>query len=677
MNGRMRQFFRKHGKRAVQFAQQHRRQLRILLVVCVYSGVLAGSLWLSYLLRFDFNIPKSELEKIPVHMSWIVPLQLAVLLGAGHCSGLLSYFSLTDLRRLLCGLAVPSGGLLLLWHANLAGGLPPRSVLLADFILAVAGLSASRVCFRTVRETFRTPKGKPCRQMKRVGIIGAGDAGGGLASELMRKKRLGMQPVAFFDDCEDKWRSHVHNIPVLGPPELLANGDCQVQLDEVAIAMPSAPTRRINEIVKFLQEARLHFTTVPSLDQLATGKISVSHLRPVEIEDLLGRDPVTLDRANIEHYLRGRVVMVTGAGGSIGSELCRQILGFGPARLLLLDQSEVQLFQIEQELMESGFNEAICPLVGDITDGPRMRHIFRTTSPHVIFHAAAHKHVPMMESQPCEAIHNNAFGTVEIARLALEFGVDRFVMISSDKAINPTSVMGATKRLAELFVQSLSDSSRHKTRFMAVRFGNVLGSSGSVIPTFKRQIAAGGPVKVTHPEITRYFMTIPEAVSLVLQSGALGQGGEIFVLDMGKPIKIADLARQLIELSGLTPGEDIQIEYVGLRPGEKLYEELQHQGENIVPTGHPKILRFVSSPLPQEQLTNFFAALRERLYELEPDQAKLLIQALVPEYVPFLQCSGEKKGSAQQNVFPASRALTGARQEPRFVPPIFQPAVSR
>lgn len=614
------------------------RHGRILLVLAIYSLVLAGSLWMALMLRFDFAIPANELRKIPMWLLWIVPFQLAVLLSLGHCASLLSYFALPDIRRLFYGLTIPSLLLLAAWHyAPLARWLPPRSVLIGNFVLAFGGLCASRFCLRLLRERYRTKHGKPRLKPRRVGIIGAGDAGAALARELMSKGGLGMNVIAFFDDNPSKWRSRLHNVPVVGAPELLANPRAFSDMDEVAIALPSAPTRRIKEIVKMLQEANRKFTTVPSLAQLASGRVSVSNLRPVVIEDLLGRAPVRLDEAEIQHCLHQQVVMVTGAGGSIGSELCRQIIQFHPQRLLLLDQSEVQLFGIEQELMESRSEPKITSLVGDVTDEPRMRQIFNQNRPQVIFHAAAHKHVPMMESQPSEAIKNNALGTAHLAQLALEYGAARFVMISTDKAINPTSVMGATKRLAELFVQSLSTSVRDRTKFMAVRFGNVLGSSGSVIPTFKRQIAAGGPVKVTHPDMERYFMTIPEAVNLVLQSGALGSGGEIFVLDMGKPVRIAELAKHLIELSGFKPDEDIEIEFVGLRPGEKLFEEIQHKAENLAPTNHPKILRFVSDPLPFDNILEYFGQLRNCLYDLEPRDLKLFLKAIVPEYTPYFE----------------------------------------
>jgi len=366
--------------------------------------------------------------------------------------------------------------------------------------------------------------------------------------------------------------------------------------------MPSATARRVAEIVETLQRLQIKFSTVPSIYELTTGQAKVSQLRSVDIHDLLGREQVRLATDDIQHLLRERVVMVTGAGGSIGSELCRQIAGFSPRRLLLVEQSEVQLFQIEQDLIHSGCGKVIVPLVANILDQPRLDSIFQHHHPEVIFHAAAHKHVPMMETQPGEAVKNNALGTLRLAETCAKHPTDRFVLISSDKAINPTSVMGATKRLAEMCVQSLDVSQPGATRFMAVRFGNVLGSSGSVVPIFSKQIAAGGPVKVTHPEVTRYFMTIPEAVGLVLQSAAQGSGGEIFTLDMGKPVKILDLARQLIELSGFTPDQDIRIEFTGLRPGEKLFEarvgcqsgdEFINHGGNCIVSAEPLVKRLL------------------------------------------------------------------------------------
>ena len=648
-----------------------RRYLRIHLVVLVYSLVLIGSLLLAYLLRFGFAIPADQLALIPTQIIWIVPAQLAILLVIGQFAGLLSYFSIPDLRRLFYGLTFPFCAFLLIWNCGFAPQMPPRSILVADFLLAFGGLSASRLGFRLARERYFSPQGKPSpRRARRIGIIGGGDAGATLICELISKPGLGMQPVAIFDDDRNKWHSRVHNIPVVGAPEILTERRPSLRLDEIVIAMPSAPGKRIREIVKLLGNRNLKFTTVPSLDQLATGKISVSHVRPVDIQDLLGRETIRLERENIAHYLRDQAVMVTGAGGSIGSELCHQMALFQPRCLILVDQSEVQLFEIEQQLIELGHGALIQALVGDITDRARMEQIFRQTRPEVIFHAAAHKHVPMMESQPGEAIKNNILGTSQLAELSLAYDVKRFVMISTDKAINPTSVMGATKRLAELFVQALHGSQPNRTRFMAVRFGNVLGSSGSVIPTFKRQIAAGGPIKITHPHMTRYFMTIPEAVSLVLQSGALGKGGEIFVLDMGKPVKIVDLAKQLIELSGCKL-EDIEIQYVGLRPGEKLFEELQHGDENLAPTHHPKILRFIAEPVPLNRMLAHLETLETGLHELEPDQLKLLMQQAVPEYHPHL---AKRAGQGVVMANGSTRSQI-AEEQPVEVPEDSQPQV--
>jgi FlaA1/EpsC-like NDP-sugar epimerase len=384
---------------------------------------------------------------------------------------------------------------------------------------------------------------------------------------------------------------------------------------------------------------------VPSLAELTTGRVQVSKIRPVQVEDLLARESVDLRSTEVPSLVGDRVVLVTGAGGSIGGELCRQIAALNPQRLLMVDQAESMLFGIEQELNAAGYGAVTLPLIADILDAARMRFIVERYAPDVIFHAAAHKHVSMMERQPGEAVKNNTTGTRQLAELASECGVGTFVLVSTDKAINPTSVMGATKRLAEMHVQVIHSRPGNRTRFIAVRFGNVLGSSGSVIPIFKQQIAAGGPVTVTHPEVTRYFMTIPEAVGLVLQTAVLGKGGEIFVLDMGSPVKIVDLARNLIELSGLRPDEDIEIKFIGLRPGEKLFEELQHHTERLQPTTHPRILRFASPPPPEEWRRTCISEIEEPCLataapgaagELEAEQLKLLMKRLVPEYTPFL-----------------------------------------
>jgi FlaA1/EpsC-like NDP-sugar epimerase len=612
--------------------------VRTALLLVLYSLVIIGSWWMAHELRFDFDVEKwpAYMESRVGFLPLIVLIKLGCLYMFGQFAGLLSYFSIPDLRRLFYSSVVGTTILFLSYYSETLK-FAPRGVLLIDFLLCLTSLAMVRLGFRLVRERYLNPGNRSLRGARRVGIVGAGDVGANLARELMSKRGLGLYPVAFFDDDRSKWRSRIHDIPVVGPPESLLDQKLNLELEEAIIAMPSAPAKRIGEVVKILQRARLDFETVPSLDQLATGKVKVSQLRSVEIQDLLGRKPVQLDTNNINAILKGRVVMVTGAGGSIGSELCRQIAAFNPQRLLMVDQSEVQLFQIERELSESENCGITLPLVADILDAHRMQHIFKRYIPEVVFHAAAHKHVPMMENQPGEAIQNNSLGSARLAEMSLECGVDRFILISTDKAINPTNVMGATKRLAEIYLQALHAEHPGRTRFIAVRFGNVLGSSGSVIPIFNKQIAAGGPLTVTHPEVTRYFMTIPEASGLVLQSAAQGLGGEIFVLDMGDPVKIVDLARQLIELSGLKPEDDIEIKFVGLRPGEKLYEELSYTGENITATDHPKIMRFVCEPRKLREVRDQFQLLSAHLHDIEPNQMKLLLKKIVPEYQPFLQ----------------------------------------
>jgi FlaA1/EpsC-like NDP-sugar epimerase len=606
------------------------------------------SFWLAYQIRFDFSLPAAARTFMAIHGLWIIPFKLAVLMIIGQFAGILSYFSVPDLRRLVLGLAIGTALPASLWVGShllqpadsVVLYSPPGGVLLADFFFSVVTISGFRLACRLTRERLsNTTRAQAGRRVTRVAIVGAGHVGAALANEL--SARGGMRPVMFLDDDPRKWRTRVHGIPVLGSPQALLDDGLIGKLDKIIIAMPSAPAKRIGEVARILRRVNLPFETVPSMEQLAEGKVKVSQLRPLAIEDLLGREPVELETDNIRAILKDRAVMVTGAGGSIGSELCRQIATFRPRRLLLVEQSEGNLFEIEQELIDMGFGDMIVPMMADVLDMPRMHDIFERHQPEVVFHAAAHKHVPMMERHPTEAIKNNTLATVCLATLALEFKVDRFVLISTDKAINPTNVMGASKRLAEIFVQSLWASQPDQTKFMAVRFGNVLGSSGSVIPTFKKQIAAGGPVKVTHPDITRYFMTIPESVGLVLQCGAQGDGGEIFVLDMGEPVRIVDLARQVIELSGLRPGEDIEIQFTGLRPGEKLFEELSYKGENILPTHHPKIMRFASQPRELDRLQKDLQHLFSNVQDIDPNELKFTLKRLIPEYQPYLHPTAE------------------------------------
>ena len=615
--------------------------MRVLVVACIYSVALFSSRALAFLLRFDFHLTTEYQLQLMAHWPWQLGVKLFFLLIFGQFSGLLSYFSVPDLMRQLYAMGGATLALFVIRSSDYALS-APRSVLLLDFILSMAFLVAIRMGFRLIRERYLSPVSAKVAGTanRRVAIIGAEDVGANLAKDLLTRRGLKLEPVAFFDDHKAKWQKRVHGIPVIGAPERLLDPKLDLKLDEAIIAMPDAPAKRIGEVVRLLQQARLRYETVPSLHQLTTGKVRVSQLRQVEIQDLLGRDPIHIQTDHIRGLLQGRVVMVTGAGGSIGSELCRQIITYNPERVILLEQSEFLLFQIEQELREGGAGGEIMPVVADVCDQERLNAVFRRYRPSVVFHAAAHKHVPLMESQPAEAIQNNTLGTKQLADTSLAFGVSRFILISTDKAINPTNVMGSTKRMAEMYLQALDASMgpepRQGTRFMAVRFGNVLGSSGSVIPTFRKQIAAGGPVKVTHPDVTRYFMTIPEAVGLVLQSATQGTGGEIFVLDMGQPVKILDLAKQLIELSGHRPGEDIQIEITGLRPGEKLFEELSHKGENITTTSHPKVMRFVCEPTPLTQVQAMLDELTAGMHTLEKNVLKQRIHKMVPEYRPFL-----------------------------------------
>lgn len=609
--------------------------VRVWLLLVLYAIELTAVLWLAYELRFDFAVdPEAQHQRLVV-LAWFVPLQLLVLGLFQQLNPLLGYFSTPDLARMFYALLTSSILASVVWFFGGAAVAPPRGVIMGNFIFALVALGGVRLALRALWESRpQVEAGKARkREVKRVAIIGAGDTGAMLAQDLMLKPAHGLAPVAFFEDDKRMWRSRLHGIPVVGSPESLKEERQDLQIDEAIIAMPTAPAHRVGEIVRLLRDAGIEYRTVPSIHQLALGQVSVSQLRNVEIQDLLGRDHVKLETDGIRGILEGQVVMVTGAGGSIGSELCRQIASYGPSKLLLAERSEPSLFLIEQELIRMGHAGRIVPVIADVLDVSRMDQVYRTFQPQVVFHAAAHKHVPMMESQPCEALKNNSVATARLADLAQKHGVKRFTLISTDKAINPTSVMGATKRLAEMYVQAMAPAHPGGTKFMAVRFGNVLGSSGSVVTIFKQQIASGGPVKVTHPDMTRYFMTIPEAVMLVLQSAMQGDGGEIFVLDMGKPVRIMDLARQMIELSGLVPDEDIKIEITGVRPGEKLFEEITHVGENYVPTNHPKIRRFVSSPANLSDLRQLLGEMESGLSGMTAGMVRQELAKVVPGYL--------------------------------------------
>ena len=450
---------------------------------------------------------------------------------------------------------------------------------------------------RLYHEEFRAVESG---RLKRLLIVGAGDASEELTRSILHKPVAEYEVVGFIDDDPAKQGAFIQGLPVLGTVDRLPKICKERNIEEIAIAMPSATPPELRRVIQVCEGAKIRFRTVPSITDIASGKFKVSQIRDVDINDLLGREVVQLDLDLIEAFARDKTILVTGAGGSIGSEMCRQLCNFDPKLLLLIEQAENPLFEIERELCNRFPKVPIEAVICNITDKIRVEQIFENYKPQVVIHAAAHKHVPLMELNPGEAIKNNIVGTQVVADAADRYGTDNFVMISTDKAVNPTSIMGSSKRIAEMHIQDLSRTS--KTHFVTVRFGNVLGSDGSVVPIFEKQIAEGGPLTITHPEMKRYFMTIPEASQLVLQAASMGKGGEIFVLDMGEPVKIVDLARELIILSGFRPGEDIEMVFTSPRPGEKLFEELSIKGENMQPTRHPKIAIWQNIPMDRGEL---------------------------------------------------------------------------
>lgn len=557
---------------------------RRLLVFCLDLVLIALAFAFSFLLRFDFQLPEAFLPHFKQGLLVVLLIKPLVFLSSGLYRNLWRYASLQDGIEIakVVTLSTVIAGFVLMYLRHFAPY--PRSIFILDWFLLLALMSASRLVWRIYRETVIIPRqGTGQRTL----IVGAGEAGSQLLKEIRRQQDSNFTVVGFVDDDRQKTGMKLHGVPVLGTTAQLSDLIDRYSVEDVIIAIPSAGSSVLREIVKACDHCKVRFKILPAMHDIIEGKVSVSQIKDIEIEDLLGREPVLLDETSISNYLTGKRVLVTGAAGSIGSEICRQVARFAPAKVILLDSAETPLYQIEMELSQQFPDLRIIPVLADIRQVQRLEYLFETFLPEVVFHAAAYKHVPMMEYNPVEAITNNILGTRTLAEKSHAFGVANFVMVSTDKAVNPTNVMGASKRAAELFVQSLARQSR--TNFTTVRFGNVLGSNGSVIPLFKEQIKQGGPVTVTHPEVIRYFMTIPEAARLVLQAGSVGSGGEIFVLDMGKPVRIVELAEELIRLSGFIPHEEIEIIYTGLRPGEKMYEELLISGEGIKPTRHHKI----------------------------------------------------------------------------------------
>ena len=629
---------------------------RTLICVGAHAAAAIGALFLSFVLVYTSTYAHLRWEyaakwMVPLFLPLVLlglPIKLLVFYRTGQYRASWRYVGLRDLFSVISSSLIASffflGAFFIVqnfWEyrfgheliapfpALVEGRLPLKQpVFLLDWSLTLALICTMKV---VVRFYFEEGRGGRDGEQRRVLIAGAGSDAESLLREMLRM-RGGRHTCVGLVAGSTTNHGVIHGVEILGTLEQLRELCTEHKIDEVLIALPNATPRVIRGLVEQCEGLGVLFRTVPPVTDLIAGRVTVSQVRDVDIADLLGRAEVELDEDGIGQQLRGRCVLVTGAGGSIGSEMCRQIAKFSPSRLILIEQAENVLFEIDREIRKQFPELDVVPYVADVIDRPRLGTIFGGEKPSVVFHAAAHKHVPMMERNPGEAIKNNVMGTIAVADMAAEHGVARMVMISTDKAVNPTSIMGCTKRVAEIYVQALNG--RVETQYVTVRFGNVLGSSGSVVPIFKKQIAAGGPITVTHPDMTRYFMTIPEAAQLVLQAGTMGNGGEIYVLHMGEPVKIVDLARDMITLSGLKPGTDIEIEFSGIRPGEKLFEELMIDSENISETSHPKI--GIWRPCLQEWDAMLGGV--QRLKALVDDSTNGQIQEelgrIVPEYHP-------------------------------------------
>ena len=609
---------------------------RVIVLQLVYTAVLVLSLFLAFEFRFDLH-PGPFLNQFRFGLALSLGFTLPALWIFGQYRSLLSYFGLPDAQKIVFATILANLGMLATWYMGFSQLTPPRGVIILNFVFASTGLICVRLLFRILRQRY-SEKVPHNRKKKRLAIYGAGSAGAALVEELLARPNLRLEVCAIFDDDHKKAHTQLHGVPIMGDLASLRKNFSSLELNEVILAMPTAEPGRTRQVVAQCRRLNLPVRTIPTLHHVVNGHLHLDRIKPVEFEDLLARESVEMEGAANQHWIQGRRIIVTGAGGTIGAELTRQIWTCHPRSLILIDRNEPSLFAIEQELKEDGAGSEVIPVVADVGDVSRFQTILSQQNTDLIFHAAAHKHVPLMEQQVEEALTNNALKTIRLADVAVQAGVKDFVMISTDKAINPTSVMGASKRIAEIGLQVVQK--RHPTmRISSVRFGNVLGSSGSVIPTFRRQITAGGPVTVTHPEVTRYFMSVAEAAGLVLAAGRLGKGGEIFILDMGEPVKIEDMARQLIELSGFEPGREIEIRYTGLRPGEKLYEELCHDEEVTEKTEHPKILRLKikNSDLRQkEEIESLIQSVIQEAANGNITQAKQKIRQMVPEYTPWL-----------------------------------------
>ena len=611
--------------------------------------LIAGSLFAAHLLRFDFDIPRQNLFAFIQILPFVLITKVVCFSFFDLYRGMWRYTSLADLINIIKASTISSLIIIsfILFISRFQGF--SRSVFVIDYCFTILLISGFRIGVRFYFEHFREDKFWAVVKRalislfthqqsgrKRLLIIGAGDCGEKIYREIRDNARLRYNVVGFLDDHPVKIGKKIHGIPVLGSIKDIKAVAGQIRAHEALIAIPSASSQQMRDIIEHCKQSGISFKTIPSMGELINGQITVNAIREVAYRDLLGREVVKLDEEKISAYINKQCIMITGAGGSIGSELCRQICRFQPEQIILYEWSETLLYELELELKKNFSSVKVVPLLADIRNQKQLEKTFETLKPKVIFHAAAYKHVPMLENQPWKAVENNIEGTKILIETAYRYEVERFVFVSTDKAVRPVNVMGATKRVAELLSLGQNGSHSSNTRFMIVRFGNVVGSSGSVVPLFKKQILDGGPVTVTHKEMTRYFMIIPEACQLILQAGAMGEGGEIFLLDMGMPIKIDDMARDLIRLSGLEPDIDIKIDYIGLRPGEKLYEELITEGEGIVPTTHEKIMVLKGAETDLNRLNGNIDALIKLAEDQDEKKIKKKLQEIVPEYQPCI-----------------------------------------
>ena len=632
--------------RQVAYMKNIRKNLFVVILAdaILISAAITGA----YLVRFEFNIPDYYLESLYRILPWIVALKLAAFYIFNLYRGMWRYTSIGDLLNIIKAASLSSLVLIafILFKYRFLGF--SRSVFVIDWFLTILLVAGFRISVRLFYEKLSTDELSPTTFLslirsfskkkndhKKLIIIGAGYSGEKICREIRNNPNLKYTIIGFLDDDPKKKGRSIHGIRVIGTVDDLPAATRQTGADEILIAITSADGSQMRRIVDACKAVDIPFKTIPGYSELINGKISVKAIRDVAYRDLLGRKIVKLDEAGIESVLKGKTVMVTGAGGSIGSELCRQICRFGPDRILLFERAESPLYHIELELKEYFSHIEIIPALGDILNKDQLKTTFVKFKPSVVFHAAAYKHVPMLEIQPWKAIENNIQGTVNLVEASVCHGVERFVFVSTDKAVRPTNVMGASKRIAELLIQCQPQKTGLQTQFSIVRFGNVIGSVGSVVPLFRNQIEKGGPVTITHPEVTRYFMTIPEACQLILEAGALGNDQvNIYILDMGAPIKIVDMAKDLIRLSGYEPDKDIKIKFIGLRPGEKLYEELITEGEGIVPTTHAKIMALHADSCSLDLLNGNIERLIQSAKTQDHENIKKLLKTIVSDYQP-------------------------------------------